>query len=237
MSSMRILFCNIAYMKYYKGKIKGVDVPQGGGEYVDRTGNAHEKYNFLPEMLTFREDYLPEGEYCLGFVETKTTKGDKVNQIHIENIDGCGALKNEPEVDDVLVIFCAKYPDSEVYESVVVGWYKHAKVLRDYDAVDFMYEDGSEYRQYFNILARKEDCVLLPPSGVRRKTIWKAQRKKKGVSYGFGQSNIWFATGADGNPYLKNYLDNLISNIENYDGENWLERYPEGFDYIRKDEE
>ena len=35
---MRILFCNIAYMKYYKGIIKNVDEPRYGGEYVLRTG-------------------------------------------------------------------------------------------------------------------------------------------------------------------------------------------------------
>lgn len=42
---MKILFCNIARMKYYKGIIPGVDTPQFGGDYVKRTGDAYEKYN------------------------------------------------------------------------------------------------------------------------------------------------------------------------------------------------
>ena len=31
---MRILFCNIAWMNYYKGIIQGKDEPQNGGSYV-----------------------------------------------------------------------------------------------------------------------------------------------------------------------------------------------------------
>ena len=50
---MRFLFCNIAYMKYYKGIIKNGDEPRYGGEYVLRTDDAHEKYNF---MLYYTQD-------------------------------------------------------------------------------------------------------------------------------------------------------------------------------------
>ena len=45
---MRILFCNIAWMNYYKGIIWGKDEPQNGGSYVKETLDAHEKYNFSP---------------------------------------------------------------------------------------------------------------------------------------------------------------------------------------------
>lgn len=45
---MRILFCNIAYMKYYKGIFRGIDEPRYGGEYVLRENDAAEKYNFTP---------------------------------------------------------------------------------------------------------------------------------------------------------------------------------------------
>lgn len=43
---MRILFCNIAWMNYYKGIVWGKDEPQNGGSYVKETLDAHEKYNF-----------------------------------------------------------------------------------------------------------------------------------------------------------------------------------------------
>ena len=45
---MRILFCNIAWMKEYRGNEDGNDTPLNGGSYVDETGDAHEKYNFFP---------------------------------------------------------------------------------------------------------------------------------------------------------------------------------------------
>jgi hypothetical protein len=38
---MRILFCNIAQMKYYKGIIPGKDEPQYGGDFVLQTGDAN----------------------------------------------------------------------------------------------------------------------------------------------------------------------------------------------------
>lgn len=61
---MKILFCNIARMKYYKGIVAGVDEPQYGGEYVARTGDAYEKFNFAP---------LQEGtqQKCFGFLKRK----------------------------------------------------------------------------------------------------------------------------------------------------------------------
>lgn len=39
---MRILFCNIAWMNYYKGIVWGKDEPQNGGSYVKETLDAHE---------------------------------------------------------------------------------------------------------------------------------------------------------------------------------------------------
>lgn len=107
---MRILFCNIARMDYYKGIVPGKDEPKNGGSYVKDTKDAHEKYNFKPELLKLKG--FPEGEYCLGFVETKSTSAGKRNQLNIEKIEGCSDLKNDTEVDDVLVVYCALYPDS-----------------------------------------------------------------------------------------------------------------------------
>ena len=54
---MRILFCNIAWMNYYKGIIWGKDEPQNGGSYVKETLDAHEKYNFEAIPLTEESGY------------------------------------------------------------------------------------------------------------------------------------------------------------------------------------
>lgn len=69
---MRILFCNIAWMKEYRGNEDGKDTPLNGGSYVDETGDAHEKYNFTPVNMEGKE-----GLYCLGFFETKSHNGPK----------------------------------------------------------------------------------------------------------------------------------------------------------------
>lgn len=81
---MRILFCNIAWMKEYRGNEDGNDIPVNGGSFVDETGDAHEKYNFTPVNIEGKE-----GLYCLGFFETKSHNGKDVNQMRIENIAGC----------------------------------------------------------------------------------------------------------------------------------------------------
>mgnify|MGYP004592944935 CR=1 FL=1 len=103
---MRILFCNIAWMNYYKGIIQGKDEPQNGGSYVKDNLDAHEKYNFDAVSLTNESGY-PDGEYCLGFVETKSTNKETRNQLRIENIYGCETLSKENFAEDVLVIYCA----------------------------------------------------------------------------------------------------------------------------------
>ena len=66
------------------------------------------------------------------------------------------------------------------------------------------------------------------PRPVRRKANkWKVPRKSKGVAYGFGQSNVWFAQGKEDNEYLRNFLNKIVNQIEEYDGENWLDKQPE----------
>lgn len=67
-----------------------------------------------------KEAGYPEGEYCLGFVETKSTNGETSNQLKIEKIDGCEACKNETQVDDVLVVYCALYLDAIEKETSLI---------------------------------------------------------------------------------------------------------------------
>lgn len=220
---MRILFCNIAWMERYDGNEDGTDQPRGGGEYVELTGDAHEKYNFTPVELLL-DGGSEVDEYCLGFVETKSTNGVTVNKLNIEKIYGCEHKKKEIAVDDVIVVYCAKYPFSSTYETYVVGWYQHAIVYREYEKCEF-YDDNDEiiYTQSYNALAKSRDCVLLPVNA-RRNQKWRVPRKRKGMSFGFGQSNVWFAQGAENNPKLKEFLDRIIKQIEEYDGENMVKR-------------
>lgn len=220
---MRVLFCNIAWMKYYKGIYPGIDEPVNGGSYVKENQDAHEKFNFLPVNITFENG--ESGNYCLGFVETKTTsKSGKNNDLHIEKIEGCAVYKKEPLVEDVLVIYCAARPYQNF--TSVVGWYKHATVYRQYEYIEFPLEDGDVDPQYFNAIAKSEDCVLLPKSE-RRVTKWNVPRRQSGALYGFGQANVWFADSISDNQYQNDFMNRIIGKIESYEGENWLNKFPE----------
>ena len=44
---MRIIFCNVTYLKYYDGRIAGEVKPKSGGRWVQENEDAHEKWNFL----------------------------------------------------------------------------------------------------------------------------------------------------------------------------------------------
>ena len=206
---MRILFCNIAWMKEYRGNEDGNDTPFNGGSYVDETGDAHEKYNFFPIHFEGEED-----SYCLGFFETKSHNGKDVNQMHIENIAGCELCKKEESVEDVLVVYCAKHPAHNF--TTVVGWYKHATVFRHYQELEF----GEGDFQSYNAIAKTKDCVLLPTSARSKILHWKVPRKTGGCAYGFGRANVWYASEDDKG--LKEFLERLSSQIESYSGENMI---------------
>ncbi|HHU74738.1 MAG TPA: hypothetical protein GXZ28_09005 [Clostridiales bacterium] len=221
---MKLIFCNIAWLNYYKGIYPGVDDPisSGSGTSASKNKDVCEKYNFEKVMLNFSDGSFEDGEYCLGFVETKASNRKK-NQLHIEKIEGCEDYKDKDMVEDVLVIYCAKHP-AHGFTSIV-GWYKHATVYRYYQEAEF--RSGDEiYIQEYNAIAKAENCILLPRRERSNRARWYVPRKQKGVAYGFGQGNVWFAQKEEDNEYLNAYLDRIIQQIEEYEDENWLERYP-----------
>lgn len=209
---MRVLFCKISSMKYYKGACDK-DVPLYGGKFVEENGYGHEEFNFRP----FEMDGSEELE-CIGFVEPKSNRG-KRNTLHIENIEGCEALKNEDCVDDVLVVWCAK---RDVGDTTVVGWYKHACVWRSLQDWFVTWANGMEDERVYNVCAKAKDCTLLPEPE-RNRHIWSIPSAHYTKSYGFGQSMVWYPTQLEAKPFVSR----LIENIENYAGENWLNKYPE----------
>lgn len=209
---MRVLFCKISNMKYYKGVCDN-DKPEYGGSYVKENGYGHEEYNFQ----SFEKNGPGEAE-CLGFVEPKSNRG-KRNTLHIENIEGCSAMKEEECVEDVLVIWCAKQLEGHI---AVVGWYKHACVWRNLQDWTYIHPDGEKEYREFNVRAKAEDCVLIPHNR-RRNNKWEIKPASYTKAYGFGQSMVWYPT----QPEAKVFLNKLIENIENYTGDNHLNEYPE----------
>lgn len=184
----RVLFCNIAYMKYYDNRF--LDIPENGGAYVSQHNDAFEKYNFQE---------CSDG-YYRGFVETKHHKGyeqgnltNTFNQIHIERIDP--EYKNKDVIDNVLVVFCAK-PNGG--KTIIVGWYKNAKVYR--------YRPTYEERIY-NLEAKISDCTLLNVVD-REYPIPRAN----GENFGFGQSNVLFTDVDKAKDLVSKVLDYINGN-------------------------
>lgn len=190
---MRVLFCNVAWMKYYDG-ISEDDKPINGGKYIDENGEGSEIYNFT----------MYDDNNFHGFVETKSNKG-RQNQLHIERLEGVS--EDAEEADNVLVIWVAKDPARG--KSYIVGWYKNATVFRNY------YYDEDLCPK--NIYANAKDCVLLPMNK-RQKIVPRAGRD--GYLYGFGRANVWF--GKKGDEKANEYIKNMVEYINTYDGESLI---------------
>ena len=205
-ASMKVLFCKISCINFYKGACD-LDIPYNGGSFVKENGYGHEENNFNAVIDEEGNDI------CLGFVETKTSCSGKSNELHIERIPECEYLKKDDFVEDVLVIWCAT---TSLNETSIVGWYNHATVYRNYCSCDI---EG--YEQVFNIVADKNDCVLIPHT-YRHELRWNAPvAKKKG--FGFGQSLVWFPTGDD----EIQYAEEKAKIITEYRGPNWIDVFPE----------
>lgn len=178
-AKQRILFCNVAYMRYYDVDIVD-DVPVNGGSYVKENKDALEKYNF----------HKCKDGVVRGFVETKYVGGyksdGKAKQIHIENIDD--DYVDKEEIENVLVVFCAKL---DTKGTVIVGWYKDATVLREREQYD---------ERDYNIYAKAENCVLLAEND-RTFQVPRAKTSKEGI--GFGQANVWYANDDKADGYVK----------------------------------
>ena len=75
-------------MNFYKGACD-LDIPYNGGSFVKENGYGHEENNF---NAVIDED---GNDICLGFVETKTSRSGKSNELHIERIPECEYLKKD----------------------------------------------------------------------------------------------------------------------------------------------
>lgn len=214
-----IIFARIADMEYYRG-ITETDKPFGAGSYVAETGMAHECYNFQPEF-----DETDGNEYCLGFVMFGGEKGPADCEMHLEKMNGCSAMRHEEAIEGVTVVFCSTAPGSHTMR--VVGFYKNATAYRRMQVIDFPSKDDDYdiYEQGFNFIAKKEDCVLLPYTKRHSDSKWYVpQKKKNGSTFGFGRSNIWYASDAKSDPKIKAFVERMIKSIEEYDGENLVEK-------------
>lgn len=162
---MKILFCNIAWMKYYSG-IRDDDIPYNGGKYVDINKEGGEIYNF--------QDFNGN---CYGYV---MLYGNMALEKHFENVSS-----NQAYIDDVLVIWVATNKNKETR---IVGWYKNARVYRESQFEEAF--TNWEYNLDYSIKASAKDCYLLDE---KDRNFAMPRAAEHGVGKGLGRSNIWYA--------------------------------------------
>lgn len=198
-----VIFVRIADMKRYRG-VQPDDIPVNGGEYVNDNQDAHEAYNFE------RFDSDDGRNICIGFAMMQNS-----TQLRIENIIGCELCKKSDYAEDVTVVFCSTRRDSKYMR--VAGFYRHAKVYRNYQTMEF--DDG--YVQYYLFEAESKDCVLIPYNErCRHKNWFVPLAKDKDYGFGFGRSNIWFANHYKENPELESFVERMIASTDTYHGVN-----------------
>lgn len=199
---MRILFCRVTWMEKYIGReFEEDEMPYTGGKYMSKDNIGGEEWNFLDV----------DG-YCYGFVDTKFNKGKK-NALHIERIDE--SFKNLSEINNVLVVWVSK---NKYGKQKIIGWYKNATVYREYQLNPIRYY-GFNYD--YNIVAKAEDCTLLP---IEERTFEvPVAMNKKVKDFGFGQANVWYANEKS----AKKFIDSVLEYIENYKGKRINKVYTE----------
>lgn len=159
----KVIFCEVAWMKNYCGVTED-DKPSNGGKYIDENGYGGEVCNFLPY-----------NHKCYGYV---MHYGD---QLHIERYEK--VTKNHSEVTDMTVVWVA----SNGTRSMIVGWYEHATVYREWQTLQ-----NPEWEQSFdyNFLADEKDCYLIPEE---KRTFVIPRAPISGKGRGMGQSQVWYA--------------------------------------------
>ena len=186
---MKIIFCNITYMKNYTGVTNEDFLDKSGFSWVREHMEAGEQYNFL--------DYNSK---CYGYMVQ--------DNINIERLEGVTA--RDAEAEDVLVVWCSKKPNKSWVS--IVGWYKHATVLPSrYEIVHGLY--GMEEIAIYNCYADAHNCHLLP----EEKRIYPIPfAAKEGKGKGMGQASIWYADTAYAK---KEIIPKVLNYIESYKGE------------------
>lgn len=204
---MKILFCNIGWMRQYKGIYDGDSIERGGSYNKDNIG--HEVCNFSNV----------DGK-VFGYVQPVN------NKINIENL---GAGKDALSIGGITVAWLASNGKDG---TVVVGWYENATVYRNEQQLltPSKEQTDSGVETYF-ITAFWDDVVLLPietrltriprakKGGIGQSNVWYAKNPEstvhvervKNLIYGYKETNKIpdideEVIGVEGNPKLKNHL-------------------------------
>lgn len=174
----KILFCNIAQMIDYQGITKD-DKPRYGGEFVEKTGKAHESCNFSPNKGTYYGYVRPSGE----------------KSIKIENLGASG--KDCCSVSGVTVIWTARRIDRK-RGTTIIGWYENATVFRRYKDFTDINVKPSRLQSKDGITGCRIKASICKPLPVHAR-LYEIPRGSGGMS----RNNIWYGN----NSYNKRVLE------------------------------
>jgi 5-methylcytosine-specific restriction enzyme A len=168
-------------MKRYDGSANDDRKPIGGGSY-NKDHKGSELYNF----------HNHQG-WVYGFIQPAFQRGKKRRTLDLTRIH---PGQNEAKLNDVLIIFVAKYKGRG--PQVVVGWYRDATVFGT-EIVGLLH---GRKRRYF--AKPNADDVLLLREEVRKKfsvDSWEI---------GLGRSNISYIYSKEGEPRWLTGLPRLL---------------------------
>ena len=173
---MRVLFCNVGWMEFYRGLGRG-DAIKGGGSFVETEERGGEVCNFEPHGGFVHGYVRPPGKT----IDTKRIAGHDAESI-----------------DNVLIVWTA--PRNGRSPTVVVGWYRNATVFREFqefDRVPPVHEENELTGYRFK--AKADGAELLPIDS----RTFEIRKHKKGL---MGQSNIWYADSEEGQSVVDRVL-------------------------------
>ena len=201
---MAYLFCNVGWMKCYRGQNDN-DKLVGGGSYVDRENHGFEVCNFAPyENQIYGYVQSPGHKRTIikpdADTDTKSSISENFESVKI-NIDRLGADSNDDFIQNINVIWTAKHPDGGTF---IVGWYINATVYREYQRFDkappcHKANNVDGYR----IVAAESNCTLLP---IGQRTFQIPRGGKDEM-----RANIWYADKPRGQKILKDVLNKYPS--------------------------
>lgn len=151
----KVIFCNIAYMKYYRG-VTDEDKPSNGGKWVEENGTAYECYNFMPF-----------NHYCYGYFQHV---GKKVDIGRVENVP-----KSVDFLKDITVVWVANRK--------IAGVYDHSLMYRNRESfIDKVFDPT--HTEWFHWFKAPEENVYLVPHNERTFVVPSATRLGVGKGMG-----------------------------------------------------
>jgi hypothetical protein len=169
-----LVYINTAWMVHYRGP-KG-DKAEGNFGWLKTNDIAYEAWNFDPVE-----------EKVYGYVPRSA-------EIKISRL---GAKGDDQALDGVTVVWIARNPRTK--KTVIVGWYKNARIHRD--AEHSRLERSSGFDVGYQIEAHVSDAILLP---IDARTYTIPTAKEKG---NLGQSPVWYGKSDAFNSAVLDYVE------------------------------